>query len=249
MPNRLIALVFVALMFASGCATPDSFVDYLNDRRHDLIDAANVNVTGLQFGAIACAGPAQLGYAENVTFGPDNSVGIGPYGTWPRLNVTQLGLGGPRETYVNGVASGVVWPFERWNSDTRMFGERWNSERPMFGERPRQKPSVTSVGFSLGFLLGIGAEVDAWQALDFALGLFCIDIGGDDHVIRGGEHEIKRLHTIGFIGSDYPVLRTCTAPCFNKLRTFSITVDEARKKVEECRGDTTGRRSPLHHRR
>lgn len=219
-------LVCASLVIAaSGCSTPDTFVDYLSDRRHDLIDAANVNVTALQFGAIAYAGPAQLGFANNMTFGLDNAC-MGPYyGMWPETNIGQLGLGGYREIYAYGVASGVVWPLNRWNS-----------ERSLFGERPRQKPSVTSVGFSLGFLVGIGAEVDVWQALDFALGLFCIDIGGDDHIVLGGRHEIKRPPPgDGVISIGPPALWACTAPYFDKLRTFRITVDEARKKVDEYR--------------
>ncbi len=98
---------------------------------------------------------------------------------------TKLGLGGIVTEEERGAYSGVVVPFERLEGLGRS-GAPYNSWAPPLG----------AVGFDMGFLIGFGARVDVVEALDFVLGIFTIDILGDDRGIakeqRGMGSELER---------------------------------------------------------
>jgi hypothetical protein len=151
-------MVAVLAGVSAGCAVPQTFGGYLENRRQDLIDAAHVDLSAISAGPVVYAGPFLLGI--NYTTGP---VSGRPAAT------VQLGLGGPRRLGRKGLAAGLLWPSSRWNEDAGIVGPR-----------PKRAPSGFSAGVAVGVLAGIAAEVDALELVDFAAGLFCLDPTEDD---------------------------------------------------------------------
>jgi len=177
MANRMTALVFVVLIFAPGCVQPNSFFGYLEDRRHDLIDAGHVTLSRWESGLAIYAGPIVI---ANDNRAGRFAIGIGG-GSPPGI---EIGLGGYRESTAKGELTGGIWPI--------FPVSRWNRDKPMFyGGRPKSKPSLLSAGFSLGIILGVGAHADAYELADFALGLFGFDIGGDDENVFRPEEDAE----------------------------------------------------------
>ena len=162
----------LALVCAGGCAFPTSIGSYLENRRQDLIDVAHVDVSAVNFGAAVYAGPFLVGI--------DYVGGLGARG---QSSTLQIGLGGPRVVGRRGVAAGLIVPASHWNGD-----------RATTGERPKRTPSGVSVGASAGALVGAGVEVDVLELIDFALGIACIDVSGDDRdVTRPSTKPIEDL--------------------------------------------------------
>jgi hypothetical protein len=157
--------LILAALCADGCAMPGSFVGYLHNRRHDLIDVVHVDFGAVNFGAVAYAGPLMVG--------ADYQTGLK---TREESSTLQLGLGGPRIQGNRGLALGIILPFSRWNGT-----------RPLIGKRPKRSPSWLSVGASLGAFVGLGAEVDVLEAVDFISGLICLDLMEDDEILAGEE--------------------------------------------------------------
>ncbi len=153
--KKLLLLILVTSL--CSCA-------YMENRRKDLTDIVNINATAVSVGLAANVGPLSLGYFEN------NGI-IG--GSGGRV---KLGLGGVVVEQERGAYSGVVYPFEFMEGETRS-DNFYNENLPAFG----------SVGIDLGFIVGIGVEVDFVQAVDFLLGIFTIDILDDD--VEGKEEE------------------------------------------------------------
>ena len=141
---------------------------YMENRRKDLTDIANVNATAISAGLAVNVGPLSLGY-----FGNSGLLG----GSGGRA---KIGLGGLVVEEERGAYWGVIYPFEFLEGETRS-DNYYNKNLPAFG----------SVGIDLGFVLGIGVEVDVVQAVDFLLGIFTIDILGDD--IEGKEEDVEEV--------------------------------------------------------
>jgi len=160
MSARNACLLGLALLCigAAGCAVPDSFGGYLQNRRHDLIDVAHVDFSAVSLGPVVYAGPLLAGL--NIMTG---------YETRTPGGSLQIGLGGPRIQERTGTAAGLLWPASKWDEDQKMLGLR-----------PKRTPSGFSVGAAVGLVFGVGAEVDVIEAVDFVFGLLCIDIGQDD---------------------------------------------------------------------
>ena len=159
--------VVLACVCAAGCAVPDSFLGYLKNRGHDLTDVLHVDFSAVNIGAVAYAGPFLLG-ADYIT-GMETRSGSTTF---------RVGLGGCYVESRKGLAAGVIWPSSRWNEDEGIIGRR-----------PKRAPSGFSAGFSVGLFGGIGAEADLLEAVDFVLGLACIDLTQDDEHIRGAEEK------------------------------------------------------------
>ena len=161
MGRTRVCVLTVILMgvVAAGCSTPQNVGDYFEDRRQDLIDVAHVDFSIVNFGAIAYVGPLGLGWnalSDDKEEGKDS-------------NTLQLGLGGPRFLGREGAAWSFVWNIDHWNKD-----------RTIYGPRPKKTPSCGSLGISVGFIFGIGIEGDVFELVDFALGIFCVDVMQDD---------------------------------------------------------------------
>ena len=150
--SQLFKLTAVSLLvfFMTSCA-------YLEDRRQDLTDMAHVDYTELAIGVSVNAGPVIVGAFE---------VGHIMNSAGKRV---KLGLGGVQNEKQRGETVGVVFPISRSQIDT-YEDDFYKGESPALG----------SIGFDLGFIFGIGARVDAVEAVDFVLGIFGIDILGDD---------------------------------------------------------------------
>jgi len=159
---RALTLLLAALS-AAGCVVPDSLDGYCEDRRQDLIDVAHIDLSALSAGAVVYAGPLLFG-ANHIT--PKDRPG--------QDTTLQCGLGGPRFVPRQGLAAGFIWPVAWWNED-----------RHIVGLRPKQTPSPAAFGVALGAAVGIGVEADAFELVDFLLGLFCIDLAEDDAHIAG----------------------------------------------------------------
>ena len=164
--SKAAACVLVLLLgcvLMTGCATPSSFGGYLENRRQDLIDVVHVDFSMVDAGAVVYAGPFMVGLESSSGFKtrtPSTSL--------------QIGLGGPRIVERSGIAGGLLLPASRWDEDGQIIGKR-----------PNRTPSGFSVGGTLGVFLGVGAAVDALELIDFAVGLFCLDIMQDDeHVVE-----------------------------------------------------------------
>ena len=168
---RVLAVVFALSTGVTGCAVPNSVGGYFEDRRQDLIDAAHVDGTFMGFGLLVHAGPLMLGWQGR--------------GKADDALTFELGLGGLRIMhYPSGVASGLVWPISRWSAGSPCF----------YGPRPKVSPSWSAAGVSVGwFFATLGVRLDPYEALDFALGLFCLDIGGDDESTFEHEEEDDAL--------------------------------------------------------
>ena len=156
-----LALALLAIL-AAGCALPNSIGSYLDNRRNDLIDAAHVDFSSLNAGAVAYAGPFLFGF--------DYLSGLRAGGAASTL---QIGLGGPRFLDRKGLAAGILLP-----------AVRWNEQNAVIGPRPKQAPSGMSAGASAGLIVGLGAEVDLLELIDFAVGLVCLDPGNDDQNVQ-----------------------------------------------------------------
>ena len=150
--------VLLAVPCAGGCAIPTSIDGYVENRRQDLIDVVHVDLSAANVGTVAYAGPFVVGL--------NYITGLGGRDAPSSL---QIGLGGPRMLARRGLAAGLLVPASHWNGD-----------KPVTGGRPKRSPSGTSVGASAGLLAGVGAEADILELFDFAFGVVCIDIAGDD---------------------------------------------------------------------
>lgn len=165
MSRPILWIVLIVTAAAAGCANPGSFGGYLSNRRHDLIDVAHVDFGAVNFGAVAYAGPLMLG--------ADYQTGLK---TREESSTLQLGLGGPRIQGNRGLALGVLFPLSKWNEPGTLVGKR-----------PKRSPSGLSVGASLGAFVGLGAEADALEVVDFIVGLLCLDLMEDDAILAGEE--------------------------------------------------------------
>jgi hypothetical protein len=165
MSRPVLWIVLIVVVAVAGCANPGSFGGYMSNRRHDLIDVVHVDVGAINVGAVVYAGPLILG--------ADYQTGLK---TREESSTLQLGLGGPRIQGNRGLALGIILPFSRWNGT-----------RPLIGKRPKRSPSWLSVGASLGAFVGLGAEVDVLEAVDFISGLICLDLMEDNEILAGEE--------------------------------------------------------------
>jgi len=150
--------LILAALCADGCAVPGSVGGYFVNRRHDLIDVVHVDFGAVNVGAVAYAGPLMLGI--NYQTGVESR---------EQSSTLQIGLGGPRILGRRGLASGLLWPASKWDED-----------KPFIGARPKRGPSGFSAGASVGAIVGVGAEAGVLELIDFALGLFCLDMMEDD---------------------------------------------------------------------
>jgi len=156
----------------TGCAAPSSFLGYLENRRQDLIDVAHVDIGMIHVGAVAYALPFMVGVEFATGFDRESA----------STNL-QIGLGGPRLLEKNGIAGGLLLPATRWDED-----KEDGKSNKIFGQRPKRTPSGFSVGAMAGVLLGVGAEVDVLEVIDFVFGLICLDFMADDeYVIKDEE--------------------------------------------------------------
>ncbi len=171
MSKRTVFIVAMVLTVFSvgGCAPPSSFIGYFENRRQDLIDVAHVDFSAVNVGAVAYAGPLMVGinYMTGVV-------------TREEASSLQLGLGGPRLLGRKGLAYGIIWT-----------SSRWNDERPIIGQRPKRAPSGLSVGATAGAILGVGAEADVLELIDFITGIFCLDPTEDDEFVAAREEPVK----------------------------------------------------------
>jgi len=166
--HRSLALtVVLGCAVLAGCAAPDSVGGYFSARRHDLIDVVHVDFSVMNFGAVA--------YAAPFTVGLDYLSG---FKAREPASVLQIGLGGPRIEETSGLAGGLL-----------MLQVQWDGQRPFIGPRPRPRPSGFAVGANVGLFLGVGAEADVLEVLDFIAGLFCLDMLGDDEFGPGDTSE------------------------------------------------------------
>ena len=155
----LAATILCCTLF--GCAVPNSVGGYFESRRQDLIDVAHVDFGAVNVGAVAYAGPFLLGV--------DYQTGVK---SREQSATLQIGLGGPRILGRRGMAAGLLWPASKWNEDEGMTGKR-----------PKRSPSGFSGGASVGAIGGVGAEADVLEALDFVVGLVCLDVMEDDECL------------------------------------------------------------------
>ena len=155
----LVAAALCCTLF--GCAVPNSVGGYFENRRQDLIDVAHVDFGAINVGAVAYAGPLLLGL--------DYQTGLK---SREQSSTLQIGLVGPRILGRRGMAAGIIWPASKWDED-----------KPFIGTRPKRGPSGFSAGASVGAVAGVGAEVDALEALDFVVGLVCLDVMEDDEYL------------------------------------------------------------------
>jgi len=165
MSKPILWILLAVALATAGCAVPDSVGGYFSNRRHDLIDVVHIDVGAVNLGAVAYAGPFILG--------ADYQTGLK---SRDQSTTLQIGLGGPRMQGKKGLAFGIIWPFSRWNST-----------EPRVGKRPKRSPSLLSVGASLGAFIGLGAEADALELVDFVAGFVCLDLMEDDENLAGEE--------------------------------------------------------------
>jgi hypothetical protein len=144
-----------------GCAVPTSVGGYFENRWQDLIDVVHVDFGAINVGAVAYAGPFLVGM--------DYQTGLK---SREQSATLQIGLGGPRILGRRGMAAGILWP-----------ASKWDEEKTLVGSRPKRGPSGFSAGASVGALAGVGAEADVLEALDFIVGLVCLDVMEDDEYL------------------------------------------------------------------
>jgi hypothetical protein len=154
MKTTKLVLILALTFFISSCT-------YLEDRRQDLTDMANVNVSAFSIGLGVNAGPAIAGYHKIEGL----MGGSGARG--------KLGLGGVQDNKERGDYYGVGLPLS--------WAENKDHKDSFY---KKHSPAWTSVGFDLGLIFGVGARADALEALDFVLGLFLIDILDDDRAVE-----------------------------------------------------------------
>ncbi len=154
---RALVAPFLALALG-GCSSA-----YWLDRASDLTDAAHVELNAASAGVAANAGPAVLGF-----------YGIGGACTGSRV---QLGLGGVREVWSNGIESGVLVPFSHIEDEPFW---KWDHapRQPYYG---KEAPAWGSVGLDFGFVFGFGARVDFVELCDFFAGWVGFDLVDDDY--------------------------------------------------------------------
>lgn len=168
--------LLLALSALSGCSTPAG--RYVSNRLDDLTDVAHVDATVLRIGLLCNVGPLILG---RVVCG-DAYV--------PTVSL-RAGLGGVQFVRTTGEAGGFIVPtshydVSRWS--LYAWGDRPASEA---GEaRPGSSyygkgPAWGSVGLEVALIVGLGARVDVVECADFLLGLFAVDLVGDDAGPRG----------------------------------------------------------------
>lgn len=158
---KCLALLLTIFM-ATGCAIPTSVGGYFENRRQDLIDVAHVDIGGISFGAVGYALPFMVGlnYQTGISTRNDSSM-------------IQIGAGGPRVLGRKGLAAGLLWPASKYNESSGIVGKR-----------PKRTPSGLSAGAQAGLLVGVGAEADVLEAIDFILGLACVDLAEDDENVK-----------------------------------------------------------------
>lgn len=158
MIKTLIGMLFILLF----CGCNQAY--YFKDRRNDLIDFAQINLSGFTFGFSANIGPAVVGC--------QCIVGIGHCGGGGAIN--SFGLGGyTYDTCVStkGDILALIFPFHLFDYSKRT--------RHNFGGDSKY-PAWSSIGFDIGLFYGLGARVDPLEFIDFVLGIAGVDILEDD---------------------------------------------------------------------
>jgi hypothetical protein len=162
---RIFLLAFVVLV-VGGCTEP--LHRYSVSRLNDLTDVAHVDVTPRTGGLLVAVGPAMLGY-EGIWRGPDVAC---------RLS---LGLGGPQMTELHGSAYGIGYPFRRYDFYSRAWGlPGCGGKRTYAGSYRTTSPPWGAVALHAGWPATVGFQADVVELADFFLGLFTLDIVGDD---------------------------------------------------------------------
>ena len=146
-----IALLIATVACGTGCTT-----GYWIDRGADLTDVAHVDMHGWSLGAAVNVGPAIVGYHSIFD---DRSGGTRD----------MFGLGGHQQSESDGTTSGLIIPFG-WRK------EECRSE----SFYKRHSPTLGSIGFDMGLVVGIGARIDFVELIDLILGFCGVDILNDD---------------------------------------------------------------------
>ncbi len=183
-------LLLTALLSQVGCVTmygvtenragSDSnvVVNYYRNRAMDLRDILTLSFTvGLQAGAKVQAGPAAVGLAFVPGGGGHGSL-ASEYGlrhgevgeVYTDLFV--IGLSFSEESGTNEGRSDV-----RGKDTTQTPAERNQGGTPA---NLRKAHNYTRLGVYLGFIGGLTIEANPGELVDFVLGLFTVDIYGDD---------------------------------------------------------------------
>jgi len=124
--------------------------NYLNNRASDLIEVAHLDMTFYSFGALGNIGPIMLGVYQD-------------------SGRHMLGAGGVIMSEKRFGGSGIIFPLGYVSNGLKSK----NSYKDF-------TPPILSLGFDIAFILGIGAHADPVEALDFILGIFTLDLLGDD---------------------------------------------------------------------
>lgn len=161
-----ICLLALAALAVSGCSAP--LQRYGASRMNDLTDVAHVDVTPRTYGLLVAAGPALFGYER----------------VWKRAETAcrvSVGLGGPQMTELHGSAYGLGYPLRRYDFYGRAWGLPGCAGRHTYAGSYRiTSPPWGAVAFHAGWPSTIGVQADVVELADFILGLFTVDIVGDD---------------------------------------------------------------------
>jgi len=147
---KKIYLITLLLSLSTSCST-----NYWSNRRNDLMDIAHIHVDSVAAGGTINVSSLSLGYYGVTGVNDDNGSRV------------KLGLGGIDTVQVSGFIEGVGEPI----NDLEVRSE-WGYGGTV--------PSYGSIGFNLGYLVSIGAKVDALELIDFLAGIFTLDLVADD---------------------------------------------------------------------
>jgi len=160
MKHRTAKIIICLSILFSSTACAIERTNYFTNRAVDLIEVAHLDGHGLSFGLMLNTGPVMLGGFEISKF---------HRGTGHRA---MFGIGGLKINAESYAFAGILLPF--------VSGDHTSTR----GWYKKYRPRFLSVGFDLAFIYGIGAHADVAEAFDFVLGIFTIDILGDDYYPR-----------------------------------------------------------------
>jgi hypothetical protein len=160
------ALLVLAVVMLGGCSAPAA--RYGVSRLNDLTDVAHLDVTPRSYGLLLAAGPAKFGYER----------------VWKRADAAcrvSLGLGGFQMTELHGSAWGLGWPMRSYD----FYGRAWGlpgctGQRTYAGTYRKTSPPWGALAFHVGWPSTVGFQADVVELADFVLGLFTVDLVGDD---------------------------------------------------------------------
>ena len=165
--RKAILLCWMLLALAGCTWSGPAASRYIGARLHDLIDVAHVDLTLNSCGLLANAGPIMLGYKAPLSR------------RFPRgqhaISVGRIGYALVDVTLEQGEAYGFLVPLSRLR--VRRGGAPSGAGGKGYGGKV---PGWGSVGFDVGFFLGVGAHADVVELLDFVTGFFGADISKDD---------------------------------------------------------------------